>query len=377
MVSINKKERVDKSSFASHSSPKLSLVCMNSSTSSQNPESSQASAPNRVVKILVNVVSLLLIAFGVWLLVDRFVIQPRNNSTVPAPVVQEIPEPPRAEEVALRSLQIDQAGIELTRRLRQNGFDMGFIWSGFIQDLGFNLPVDVTPQYRETTSEEEYAQLDLPVPLEELIPAPENPELRNRLVFDDYEEVDAPIIYASFEDIFLADEEGQLRFDEYVNNDPVDSPVQVKLREGVVHLPFTPSPGEQGNAYIIGHSSNYSSVQSDFNYIFAPLINEVNVGEDFVIYDNLGRELTFEVIDTRVVREEDVATAYVKYEDKRTVTLQGSILEQTPEGILPTKRYLVIGELVVPEQPAPVPEEVLDLTLPEAETSDFPEEALQ
>ena len=299
---------------------------------------------NTTVKIIVNILSLVLIAIGGYILIQRFVLTPE---TQPVAAVQEVPEPPKVEEVQKRTLLIDEAGIQLTRVLKQNGFNMGFVGTGFLDDLGFEIPVKVDERFRETKNELEFERL-MPTPLEDIVPAPANPVIRNKIVWPEYN-IDAPIIYAEFSDIFQKDTEGNFAFDQYVNNDPVDSPVQTKLKDGVVHLPFTPSPGEVGNSYIIGHSSNYSFVDSDFNLVFADIINNVSEGESFMVYDNLGRELEFKVIETKVLREQDVADAYIKFDDKRTVSLQGSILEQTPEGILPTKRYLVVAELQVPE----------------------------
>jgi Sortase domain len=300
---------------------------------------------NKTIKILVNLISLLLIGVGAFLLIQRFVLEPKDAAPS---IAQEVPTPPKPEEIKKRSFQVDETGLELTKVMKRNGFNMGFLWSGFYKDLGFELPVTTTNQYRDAKDEQEYKSLGLPVPLEELVPAPENPTTRNKIVWPQYE-IDAPIIYSGFEDIFVKDASGKFNFSEFVNNDPVDSPVQTKLKDGVVHLPFTPSPGEVGNSYIIGHSSNYSFVNSDYNLVFANIINKVQKDEEFTIFDNQGRELKFKVIDTKALKEADVDAAYTKFEEKRTVSLQGSILEQTPEGILPTKRYIVVAELQTPE----------------------------
>ncbi len=303
----------------------------------------EAQKQNKSVKIIVNILSILLIATGGYVLVDRFVLSREPEAQVSA--VEAIPEPPKVEEVKERALQVDLAGVELTRTMKRFGFNMGFLSSSFISDLGFGLPIEVEEQFAEIEDESEYAKYDIPTPLEEIIPAPENPQFRNKFVWEQYE-IEAPIIYAPFEDIFQQNDDQSFAFDQYVNNDPIDSPVQQKLRDGIVHLPFTPSPGEVGNSYIIGHSSNYSSVESDYNFIFEPIIEKVSEGEQFSVYDNLGRKLDFEVIEAKSVRQEDVQEAYKKFDDKRTVTLQGSILEQTADGWLPTKRYLVTGELM-------------------------------
>ena len=294
------------------------------------------------VKVIINIVALLLIAGSGFLLARQFLFPATDDEPT---LAQSIPEAPQVEEVQQRAMEVDLTGVELTKTLKRYGFNMGFVGSDFPRDLGFEIPVEQSSQTRETTDASELESLGIPTPLEEVIPAPQNPQFRNRFVWEQYS-IDAPINYASFADIFLTTEDGDFLLDQYVDNNPVDSPVQTKLKEGLVHLPFTPAPGEVGNSYIIGHSSNYSTVNSDFNFVFAPIINKVSEGETFTIFDNYGRELNFNVIDTQVVREEDVSKAYVKYGEKRTVSLQGSILEQTSQGLMPTKRYLVTGELV-------------------------------
>jgi len=50
------------------------------------------------------------------------------------------------------------------------------------------------------------------------------------------------------------------------------------LNFGVIHYPGTPLPGQRGNAYIAGHSSNYSWSKGKYNYVFKRL-NEVQVGD--------------------------------------------------------------------------------------------------
>jgi LPXTG-site transpeptidase (sortase) family protein len=293
--------------------------------------------PNNVLRTIVNLLSLLLICVGVFVLVNKFIL--KNDIKIGEVATKSTPEPPKQDELKDRTMKLDLAGQELTKELKRKGFNMGFVWSGLSKDLGYTLPVTVVEQYKQV-SNDEFKKSGIPEPLEQIVPAPSSPNKRNTLIWEKYK-IDTPIVYADWTDVFDKDDSGKILFDKFVDNNPIDSPVQKKLREGIVHLPFTPAPGEVGNSYIVGHSSNYSSVESKYNFVFKEIIEKVSNGEDFVIFDNNGRELKFKVINTIVVKEEDVAKAYVKYDNKRTVTLQGSILENGK----PTKRYLVVGEL--------------------------------
>ena len=129
-------------------------------------------------------------------------------------------------------------------------------------------------------------------------------------------------------------------------------PIQIKLRDGVVHLteevhPYSVMPGEIGNSYIVGHSSNYSWVKSNYNEIFKPLEKRTQVGEEFIIYDKYGRELKFKVFETILIEETDTATAFKLFEGRRVVTLQTSVLTWRGGVLIPTHRWLTRGELVL------------------------------
>src|SRR5687767_11297538 len=46
---------------------------------------------------------------------------------------------------------------------------------------------------------------------------------------------------------------------------------QAALRDGVVHYPGTAMPGQPGNAYYFGHSSDYSWSKGEYKNVFATL----------------------------------------------------------------------------------------------------------
>jgi hypothetical protein len=193
--------------------------------------------------------------------------------------------------------------------------------------------------------------------LADVLKVPENPENKNLLVYPQYG-ITVPIKYAGLKDLFETAEQGELLKDtegKYVpivenvaRDGPLGVPIQKLLIGGIVHVGFTALPGEIGNSYIVGHSSNFSSVPSDYNYIFQPLERKSQIGEEFTIYDRDGRKMLFRVFETAEVLEADTETAFKTYGDKRVVTLQCSILEWVPgQGLQPTKRWLTRGELVI------------------------------
>ena len=235
----------------------------------------------------------------------------------------------------------DATGDELTEQLKARGIDMGFINTTNIVRLKQQIPIKLSDSSKiNNTNSPKHNTLD------SILPIPNEGPQKNLLVWDEFK-ISAPLNYASFQDLYQANSDGIIDFEKIVNNDPTSSPIQQLLIAGIVHLPFSPLPGEQGNSYIIGHSSNYSSVKSDYNFVFAPLIEKTQNGQTFHIFDYAGRDLTFRVFESLAVKEEDVKEAYKNFGDRRVVTLQGSILETINGKVLPTKRWLVRAELVI------------------------------
>jgi hypothetical protein len=194
-------------------------------------------------------------------------------------------------------------------------------------------------------------------PLDSLIPRPINPAIKAFFKYPDYN-INAPVIYSKLEDFFETNADGSFKRNDKGQFIPIEEkaediargnyesvPIQRLLKDGIVHIAYTVDPGEIGNSYIVGHTSNFSSVQSAYNFIFKPIERRSKVGEEFVVYDKYGRELKFKVFEVLEIGAEDTKTAYKRYEDKRVVTLQGSILDSNFQ---PTKRWLTRGELVLP-----------------------------
>lgn len=240
----------------------------------------------------------------------------------------------------------DKTGRILTEILKQNAnFDLGFIFSQPFIDLGNQIKIseDELNKFEDNIAGSPVD--DGPVPLDKLIPPPASPgQFKNLLVYDKYK-IKVPIIYTNFTDLFNTNPDGSINWGSARDTSAINSPVQTKLKDGIVHLAYTPQPGETGNSYIIGHSSNYSSVKSAYNSIFKPIEEKSQPGEEFIIYDRYGRELKFKVFEALKIADNDVEGAYAKYPDRRVVTLQTSILGYRKGKLEATHRWLTRGEL--------------------------------
>lgn len=199
-------------------------------------------------------------------------------------------------------------------------------------------------------------------PLNDLVPAPEVAQMTNTIDIPKFN-IRAPVIYTNPQDIFARDASGNIDYTHYIQEDQAainrgdftSTPVLRLLLDGVVSMNAIPGlviPGELGHAYLVGHSTNYTTSTSPYKNIFEPMVNKVKVGDDFYIYDQLGRKLHFKVFTIDVVRYDEPEKAYKlqsqEYKDRRVVTLQTCIVKYVAgRGWVADDRYLVRGELVV------------------------------
>lgn len=238
-------------------------------------------------------------------------------------------------------VEFDLTGQEITNNLLAVNINAGYISTDRLKDAGIALPIPEKKQTFEAGQEPKK-----PLLLSEVVPIPESSERSNFLRFPAYN-INAPIVDSTFDDLFGKNADGTTNFSSFVDTSDTNSPLQRKLQDGIVHLVFTPQPGELGNSYIVGHSSNFSYIRSNYNTIFKPIEGKGNPGEEFILYDTYGRELKFRVFESEMIEEKDVGQAYKPFPNRRVVTLQTSVVSYRPEqGYYPYQRWLVRGELI-------------------------------
>lgn len=120
--------------------------------------------------------------------------------------------------------------------------------------------------------------------------------------------------------------------------------IQANLSNGVVHYAGTAQPGEVGNAFITGHSSNYWWVKGSYNYIFVNL-DKMQIGDQAKVYHN-GKKIVYQVAEKRVVAPEDLSV--LNQTDTPTLTL----MTCTPPGTN-WKRLIVKLDQVAPRYEKP------------------------
>ena len=84
------------------------------------------------------------------------------------------------------------------------------------------------------------------------------------------------------------------------------SPRQIKkdLKKGVVHYPDTARPGEKGNVFIIGHSSNYFWRAGDYDQVFA-LLDKLKNGDLISVYYR-GKKYDYSVFEIFQVKPQEI-----------------------------------------------------------------------
>lgn len=85
----------------------------------------------------------------------------------------------------------------------------------------------------------------------------------------------------------------------------LDESIKNSLLKGVVYYPGTAKPGEKGNTFLTGHSSNVFWELSKYNAVFA-LLPKIQVGADVFIYYNQN-EFHYRVTSKKEVKPTDVS----------------------------------------------------------------------
>ncbi len=117
----------------------------------------------------------------------------------------------------------------------------------------------------------------------------------------------------------------------------LEDQIRSTLLQGVVHYPGTAEPGQTGNAFLTGHSSNVFWELSDYNTVFA-LLPQLEMGEDILI-NYKQKEYHYTVTAKREVTPDDVSI--LKQGNEKILTL----VTCTPVGTT-LKRLVVTAELV-------------------------------
>jgi LPXTG-site transpeptidase (sortase) family protein len=92
-----------------------------------------------------------------------------------------------------------------------------------------------------------------------------------------------------------------------------------ELKKGIVRYPGTALPGEVGNTFIFGHSSNYPWIKSDYNDVFA-LLDTLQNGDEIIVFYNQ-EKFTYKVTDRAIVKPGEVGVIENRDKTKKELSL--------------------------------------------------------
>jgi LPXTG-site transpeptidase (sortase) family protein len=114
---------------------------------------------------------------------------------------------------------------------------------------------------------------------------------------------------------------------------------QQDLQRGVVHYPETALPGELGNVYLFGHSSDLPWKEGDYKTVLA-LLPRIQVGAEIKVTSHEGKTFTYIVKETKVVGPKDIEVLSQFNRERKLLTVQTSY----PIGTA-LRRFIVVAEL--------------------------------
>jgi len=122
-----------------------------------------------------------------------------------------------------------------------------------------------------------------------------------------------------------------------VSFDNLEDKFMKELEKGIIRYPGTAKPGEDGNSFIFGHSSNYPWMKGDYNDVFA-LLDKLVFGDEIIVYYNQ-QKYVYVIREKKVVKPGNVSV--MKREDGKK---ELSLMTCWPVGTT-LNRLLVFAEL--------------------------------
>lgn len=118
----------------------------------------------------------------------------------------------------------------------------------------------------------------------------------------------------------------------------LEKDIQASLERGVVHYPGTAEPGQAGNFFVTGHSSNYVWAPGGYNAVLARL-HELQPGDEYWVYYG-GDKHRYVIERKKEVRPTDISVL-----DQPRDMRMGTLMTCTPVGTT-LRRLIVIAREV-------------------------------
>jgi len=180
------------------------------------------------------------------------------------------------------------SGFILYVAMGWGGFSQQIKWGYYVNYLNKSVPAQNTPVAQAVVTRTPNDSVKLPAAMPQLASFPQN------MLKIDKVGLNAPVAWNVEEDNIIE-----------------------QLKSGVAHYKGTSLPGEGGNIFIVGHSSNYFWVSSDYNSVFA-LLDKLSPGDRIELSTN-DKNYIYEVKSTNVVSPDEVQV--LQNTEKETLSL--------------------------------------------------------
>ena len=112
-----------------------------------------------------------------------------------------------------------------------------------------------------------------------------------------------------------------------------------ELENGIIRYPGSAKPGNAGNSFIFGHSSNFPWLNGDYNDVFS-LLDNVTYDDEVIVYYGQ-QKYVYKITKKEVISPGDVEVLKSKNQDLSEITL----MTCWPIGTT-YNRLVVVGELI-------------------------------
>jgi sortase A len=162
--------------------------------------------------------------------------------------------------------------------------------------------------------------------------------IHNANVKTDYSNLNTPLVHNFPESFELVIDKINLKAPIILSNIAEEELFQKDLQNGIVHYPETALPGEVGNCYLFGHSSDSVFAKGSYKKVFEKL-DKLEKG-DIIIISSKNQKYNYQIYSVFVSNDDNLSVLSQNTSGKSLLTLQTSY----PVGSA-KKRYIIKAEL--------------------------------
>lgn len=162
--------------------------------------------------------------------------------------------------------------------------------------------------------------------------------VRNASIKTDYSNLNTPLVHSPPESFELIIDKINLKAPIIISEIAEESLFQKDLQNGIVHYPGTAMPGQPGNCYLFGHSSDSVFAKGNYKRVFEKL-DRLQKG-DLILISSKNQKYYYQIYSVFVSSDDNLSVLSQNTSGKSLLTLQTSYPVGSAE-----KRYIIRAEL--------------------------------